>query len=62
MSKSHKGLKLSEESKRKISIANKGKHRSEECKRKLSEARKGKHSSPNTEFKKGNISWNKKLK
>ncbi|MEK6882256.1 MAG: NUMOD3 domain-containing DNA-binding protein [Nanoarchaeota archaeon] len=55
--KARKGKKLSEETKKKISISligkNLGKKASEETKRKLSKSHKGKHNSPNTEFKKG---------
>lgn len=35
-----------------------GKHHKEESIEKMSESHKGRHLSPNTEFKKGNISWN----
>lgn len=35
------------------------KHHSEESKKKMSEAHKGLHSSPKTEFKKGQVPWNK---
>ena len=48
-----------EETKRKISLAQKGVPEKEETKRHLSEIQKGKHRSPKTEFKKGNIPWTK---
>ena len=50
---SQKGKKLSEETKRKIGLANKGKGFSKKTRKKLSEAQKGKHNSLKTEFKKG---------
>lgn len=61
------GRKMSEESRKKMSVVKKGKstwikgkHHSEETKRKLSEMLKGKHRSPLTEFKSGATPWNKK--
>lgn len=70
---SHKGWKMSEETKYKISEVkkgksnphkghpawNKGKKTSDETRQKISDKMKGKHSSPNTEFKKGQEAWNK---
>lgn len=60
------GTEFSEEAKQKISIAIKGrvssfkgKHHSLEAKMKNSLAHQGKHSSSKTEFKKGQIPWNK---
>lgn len=47
------GKKLSEEHKKKLSIAHKGKHYSRKT-----EIKKGQRLSPKTEFKKGNIPWN----
>ncbi len=69
-----KVYKLSEETRRKISIANTGKKRTIEQRKRLSEQRKGKTLSPEhrakislatkgkpnrTAFKKGNVSWHK---
>lgn len=65
---------MTEEHKKKISIANKGQERpnfkgeknpffgkkhKEESKKKMSVAKKGKHISPATEFKKGQIGWSR---
>ena len=52
-----KGHIHSEETRRKISIANKGIKRTDESKKHLSETRIGKHFSPTTEFKKGNLGY-----
>ena len=61
-----KGRKHTEETKRKMSETRRGnknnfygKKHSEETKRKISKAHKGKRNSPKTEFKKGQIPWNK---
>ena len=51
MSKSHKGKKPSEETKKKIGEAHKGKKRSKETKKKMSESHKGKKSSEETKNK-----------
>jgi group I intron endonuclease len=50
---------ISEETRKKISIANTGKTHSVETRKKLSESHKGQRSSPATEFKKGMVSPNK---
>lgn len=60
----HKGMKHSEEHRKKISEANKGKHLSEETKKKMSEAHKGRHHTEEwkkkiSEAKKGKPAHNK---
>ena len=63
----HKGKKLSEEAKAKMSEARKGRHLSEEWRRKISESRKGKKLGPRSEetkakmsaAHKGQSAWNK---
>jgi len=61
-----KGTHRTKETKEKISKSNEGRvawnkgiPRTEEEIEKISKAKKGKHSSPSTEFKKGQIPWNK---
>lgn len=53
------GRRLTEEQKKKISEATKKAMDNPEIRKKLSENHKGRHLSPKTEFKKGQVNWNK---
>ena len=59
MSQSLKGRIHTSETKKKISLSHIGKKHLEKSKNKISVAHKGKHHSPKTEFRKGQVSWNK---